>query len=86
MTFHVLDPDEIEMPFEDSVLFKDIEGDEQLHAEPWAFRKAYKAAMEAFVEDVQRRCRTRGIDYLMVQTDEDLGVVLSHYLHERQRT
>jgi uncharacterized protein (DUF58 family) len=86
MIFHVLDPDEIEMPFEDSVLFKDIEGDEQLHAEPWAFRKAYKAAMEAFIEDVRRRCRTRGVDYLMVQTDEDLGVVLSHYLHARQRT
>ena len=45
IVFHVLDKDEIELPFNDSVLFKDIEGSEELFAEPWAFRKAYKAAM-----------------------------------------
>jgi uncharacterized protein (DUF58 family) len=46
LVFQILDDDEIELPFGDSVLFKDIEGTEQLFAEPWAFRKAYKQAME----------------------------------------
>jgi uncharacterized protein (DUF58 family) len=84
LVFQVLDPDEIELPFKDSVLFKDIEGAEQLFAEPWAFRKAYKKAMEEFVAEVARRCRFGGIDHLLLRTTDDLGTALSHYLHGRQ--
>jgi uncharacterized protein (DUF58 family) len=85
LIFHVLDHDEIELPFGDSVLFKDIEGNEELQAEPWAFRKAYRRAMETFVADVSRRCRTTGVDYLLLKTNDDLGLALSHYLHGRLR-
>ena len=84
LVFQILDPDEIELPFRDSVLFKDIEGAEQLFAEPWAFRKAYKKAMEDFVEEVARRCRFGGIDHLLLRTNDDLGTAMSHYLHGRQ--
>jgi uncharacterized protein (DUF58 family) len=84
LVFQVLDPDEIELPFKDSVLFKDIEGAEQLFAEPWAFRKAYKKAMEEFVAEVARRCRFGGIDHLLLKTTDELGTALSHYLHGRQ--
>src|SRR5688572_3468942 len=84
LVFQILDPDEIELPFKDSVLFKDIEGAEQLFAEPWAFRKAYQKAIEDFVADVARRCRFGGIDHLLLKTTDDLGTALSHYLHGRQ--
>jgi uncharacterized protein (DUF58 family) len=85
MILQVLDKEEIELPFNDSVLFKDIEGAEEIHAEPWAFRKAYKAAMEYFIAEVARRCRSAGIDHLLLTTDQELGLALSHYLHQRQR-
>ncbi|HEX3358358.1 MAG TPA: DUF58 domain-containing protein [Tepidisphaeraceae bacterium] len=85
LVFHVLDREEIELPFNDSVLFKDIEGDEQLFAEPWAFRKAYQKAMETFIEEVAQRCRFCGIDHVLLKTDDDLSLSLSHYLHQRQR-
>lgn len=84
LIFQVLDPEEIELPFNDSVLFRDIEGAEELFAEPWAFRKAYKAAMEAFIGDVGKRCRTAGIDHVLLTTADDLGEALSKYLHQRQ--
>jgi uncharacterized protein (DUF58 family) len=84
LVFQILDPDEIELPFRDSVLFKDIEGAEQLMAEPWAFRKAYKKAMEEFIAEVARRCRFGGIDHVLLKTSEDLATALSHYLHGRQ--
>src|SRR5688572_5310962 len=83
IVFQVLDPEEIELPFKDSVLFKDIEGDEQVFAEPWAFRKAYRKAMEQFIDEVGRRCRFAGIDHLLLTTEEDLGTALSHYLYRR---
>ena len=83
--FHLLDRDELELPFKGSVLFRDIEGAEELFAEPRAFRKAYKKAMEAFVADVQNRCRVTGVDYLNLYTDEDVGHHVSHFLRERHR-
>ena len=88
LIFQVLDPDEIDLPFEDSVLFRDIESGsggppEELFAEPWAFRKQYKAAMEKFIADVAHRCRFGGIDHLLLRTSDDLGISLSHYLHRR---
>ena len=85
LIFHVLDRDEIELPFRDSVIFRDIEGTEEIYAEPWAFRRAYRAAMDQFIDQLQRRCRYCGIDHLLVHTDSDLAGVLSHYLHQRLR-
>jgi uncharacterized protein (DUF58 family) len=90
LIFQILDSDEIDLPFEDSVLFRDIEPGgaaggkaEELFAEPWAFRRQYKAAMEAFIADVAHRCRFGGIDHLLMRTSDDLGTALSHYLHKR---
>ena len=85
MVLHVLDGDELELPFNDLVLFHDIEGNEELFAEPWAFRNAYREAMEEFLDGVRSTCGSRGIDYLLLRTDEDLAAALSHYLHARDR-
>jgi uncharacterized protein (DUF58 family) len=92
LIFQILDRDEIELPFDDSVLFRDIEGaltpegkPDELQAEPWAFRKAYQAAMRDFIDDVARRCLSAAIDHTLLTTDTDLGFALSSYLHGRQR-
>ncbi len=85
IVLHVLDPDELELPFNDLVMFRDIEGNEELLAEPWAFRKAYQAAMQQFLAEVRAGCGDRGIDYLLLQTNQPLADVLSHYLHARER-
>ena len=81
---HVLHREEVELPFKDSVIFKDMEGSEEIFAEPWAFREAYQAAMQSFIEEVRTRCQYSGIDYLQILTDENLGIRLSHFLHTRQ--
>ena len=82
----VLDADELELPFNDLTLFRDIEGTEELYAEPWAFRKAYQAAMQTFSPKSARACGQRGIDHLLLRTDEDLATALSFYLHARERS
>jgi uncharacterized protein (DUF58 family) len=85
LVMHVLDPDELELPFNDLIMFRDIEGSEELLAEPWAFRKAYQQAMQDFLAEVRGACGDRGIDYLPLRTDQPLADVLSHYLHARER-
>lgn len=84
LIFHTLHRDEVELPFDDSVIFRDIEGDEELFAEPWSFRTAYRGAMQTFVNEVRERCLFCGIDYLQILTDDPLGIVLSRHLHNRQ--
>ena len=82
---HILDGEEIDLPFNDSIIFKDIEGSEEIFGEPWAFRKAYQKAMQEFIENVTSRCLSRGIDHCLIRTDQDLGQTLAQYLHRRQR-
>jgi uncharacterized protein (DUF58 family) len=83
LVVQLLDSDEIELPFDDTVMFKDIEGDEQLHGEPWAFRKAYRDAMGEFVGRAKRECRLRKFDHVLLHTDRDLGPPLAQFLHRR---
>ena len=45
LVMQVLDRDEMELPFDGPTIFSDIEGDEEVFAEPWAFRRSYQAAM-----------------------------------------
>ena len=73
LVLQVLDSDELDLPFNDLTLFHDIEGTEELYAEPWGFRKAYQAAMQTFLAEVRTTCGQRGIDHLLLRTDEDLA-------------
>ena len=85
MVLQILDRDELDLPFNDLVLFKDIEGNEELFAEPYAFRHAYTEAIQRFVEEVRTKCGSRGIDYVLLPADQPVGEALSHYLHARER-
>ena len=42
--------------------------------------------METFIDEVAGRCRFCGIDHVLLKTDDDLSLSLSHYLHQRLRT
>ena len=57
LVMQVLDRDELELPFDGPTIFRDIEGDEELFAEPWAFRRSYQQAMHEFLDGVQQRVR-----------------------------
>jgi uncharacterized protein (DUF58 family) len=86
LVMQVLDRDELELPFDGPTIFRDIEGDEELFAEPWAFRRSYQNAIRDFLESVRRDCGARGYDHVRFVTDEPLGASLSYFLHTRQET
>jgi uncharacterized protein (DUF58 family) len=84
LVMQVLDRDELDLPFEGPTIFRDIEGEEELFAEPWAFRRSYQKAMTDFLEGARRECGNRGYDHVRFVTDEPLGSSLSFFLHSRQ--
>jgi uncharacterized protein (DUF58 family) len=86
LLMQVLDRDEAELPFDGPTIFRDIEGDEELFAEPWAFRRSYQQAMKNFLTEVSRECGARGYDHVRFLTSEPLGAALNLFLHSRQAT
>jgi uncharacterized protein (DUF58 family) len=84
LMIHVLAREELDLPFDGSVNFRDLEGSDEVLAEPRFFQRAYQRAMQQFCDEVATRARLAGMDYLRVLTDEDPGLVLSHFLHRRQ--
>lgn len=83
LIMQILDHDEMDLPFDGPTVFKDLEGDEELFAEPRGFRKSYRAAMDEFLQGVRKACGTRGYDHARFLTDEPLADALSRFLHAR---
>ncbi|HEX3869030.1 MAG TPA: DUF58 domain-containing protein [Pirellulales bacterium] len=81
--FHILDPAEIEFPFKQVTMFKGLEQLPDVLADPRSLRKAYLAEFQAFQRQVRVGCRTQGIDYFEMRTDQPLDVALSTYLARR---
>ena len=85
LVLQVLDRDEMELPFDGPTVYRDIEGEEELNAEPGAFRKAYRQAMTEFLDGVTKECGARNYDHARFFTDQSLGSTLSYFLHSRQQ-
>lgn len=86
IVFHVMHNDELEFPFEENTLFRGLEMDAELHAEPRALQKAYLEVIRRFQNNVQQMCAAAGVDYVLVDTLEPLDAVLARYLTFRQQT
>jgi uncharacterized protein (DUF58 family) len=82
----LLDPAEIEFPFRRPTLFKGLEQYPELLADPRSLRKAYLREFDRYCRDLQKACRSQGIDYQRIRTDQPLDRVLSAYLAHRMAT
>jgi len=83
--FHVLDPAELEFPFQQATLFQGLEQMGNVLVEPKSLRKAYLREFDHFLHQLQRGCRQHRIDYVPMRTDQSLDVALTAYLGSRQR-
>lgn len=83
IAFHVMDPDELDFPFREPTLFKGLESLPEILTEPHALRQAYKAEVDAFIDELRRGCQMIDIDYVPLRTDRPLDVALSGYLASR---
>jgi uncharacterized protein (DUF58 family) len=83
IVFHVLDPAEMDFPFEQATLFNGLEQLPNVLVEPRAIRKAYLRELNNFIMKIKKECRRHRIDYVPLRTDESLEVALSTYLASR---
>jgi uncharacterized protein (DUF58 family) len=86
--FHLLDPDEIELPLDDMTHFEAIEpGDtRRLLADPRELRQAFREQSEAFRGRWRDACVEARVEYQLAITDTPPSEVLRRFLFARQRT
>src|SRR3954466_11910450 len=83
MVFQVLDPMEIEFPFDDVTLFKGLEGLGDLLTEPRALRAGYLEQLNGFTDELKKLCRGMHVDFTRMNSGESLDVALSSFLATR---
>jgi uncharacterized protein (DUF58 family) len=84
IVMHVLDPAEVEFPFEQATLFRGLERLPDVLTEPRALRRAYLSEFGRYLHRLKAGCRAQAIDYVPMRTDQSLEVVLSSYLASRR--
>jgi uncharacterized protein (DUF58 family) len=85
VVFHVLDPAEIEFPYDEPSRFVDLESGEDLPVVPDAFAKQYRAMVQAHIEALRTKCSESRIDYVLLNTTKPLDEALFSYLGNRER-
>jgi uncharacterized protein (DUF58 family) len=85
IVFHILDPAEIDFPFEHVTMFKGLEALGDVVTEPRSLRSAYQNEVQSFLKQVRTGCRAQQIDYLTIRTDQSLDTVLTAFLSSRKK-
>ncbi len=86
VVFHVLAPEEIEMPYYGTVEFFPLEGgNDPFQTSPRKLQKNYQSRVQQFIEHYRNGCLELGVDYQLVRTDKMLENVLREYLQKRMK-
>ncbi|NIQ02393.1 MAG: DUF58 domain-containing protein [Nitrospinaceae bacterium] len=82
--FHILHPDEVNLPFEGDLVFESLEDDPELGLDPFDIRQQYRQTVHEQIESYRKNCPTLGIDYLFMETTDPLDQALRYYLLRRK--
>src|SRR4029078_12224971 len=86
MVLQILDPAEVEFPFEDVTLFKGLEESGELLTEPRALRDGYLEQLRQVTDDLEKLWRGMNIDFQRFSSGDGLDVALSQFLATRAAT
>lgn len=84
MVFHVLDPAELDLPYQGKITIEDMETDEFLPMAPEELREEYRKLVTAHVAEVAKVLGSAGADHILVDTSGPLDQALFHYMLARQ--
>jgi uncharacterized protein (DUF58 family) len=86
IVFQILDPAELNFPFEQVARFRDVETSEEVLAVPSTVRPMYLRAIQDLQEQYRRELQLAGIDCVMLDTSVPLETGLMSYLMTRRRS
>jgi uncharacterized protein (DUF58 family) len=82
--FHVLDPQEIRPAMKSSAILVDLETNRRIEVIPEYTKTAYRAKIDAHIEQLGSLARGAGMDYQLLTTSQPLDAALREYLTLRE--
>ena len=76
IVFHLLDPAEIDFPYDDAVSFQDIETGRKMPVVPEKLRDQYRALVQEHITALSKLCGENRIDYALFNTATPLDHAL----------
>ena len=83
--FHVVDPKEMNLDFDDNINFIDMENDEKLIVDSRQIKNEYNKAFNKFRSYYKNQCLKNNIDYVFLNTTDSLDISLMQYLIKRSQ-
>jgi uncharacterized protein (DUF58 family) len=85
LVFHILDPKEKNLDYNDRIIFEDMETNKIIETEPWQINKTYKKEIEDLIKYYKTECSINKIDYNLLITNQKLEIALSKFLNKRKK-
>jgi uncharacterized protein (DUF58 family) len=85
VVLRVLDPAEIDFPFEQAALFNDLESGRDLFVDPQVVREGYTRKFNEHRQSLSQACTRLGVDVYELRTDQPLELALFDLLSARLR-
>ena len=86
VAFHVIDPAEVDFPFQQASNFQDLETGQVLPVVPEKLATEYRKQVSAHIKSLGDLFAKQRIDYVLLNTKEPLDLALYTYLMFRQKT
>jgi uncharacterized protein (DUF58 family) len=84
IVFHILDPAEIDFPFDEAAHFEDLESGERIPVVPETLKDQYRTLMNEHMTRLSDRLIGNNIDYCRFVTSKPLDHALFEYLSRRE--
>jgi uncharacterized protein (DUF58 family) len=82
--FHILDSDEVSLPFEGDIVFESLEDDSSIGLNPDDIKETYQREIQKKIKYYRSLCSNLGIDYIFLETSTPLEQGLTYYLSRRK--
>ena len=83
--FHLLDPYELEFPFDKPTRFVSMEDERNILSEPKVIRDRYISGINRFIELLRQKCLEDQIDHWLINTTSSLDHAIIKYLTLREK-
>jgi uncharacterized protein (DUF58 family) len=85
IVFHLLDPAELALPFDEMTLVEDLETGERIPVVPARQRERYRELMQGHIATLSHLLLDARMDYALFDTSKPLDFALFEYLSRRER-
>ena len=84
LVFHILDRQEVELKYNEKIVFEDLENKEKINIEPWQIKDSYNKEYMNKINYFKSSCLKNRIEYNLIYTDQDLDQAIHQFLNKRK--